>query len=210
MSSVTQNREQQELPLSGDDYQRRHQNRRQHERRYFSVPVRFMCNDRHEHAGMLVDIGIGGARIQSHFIPLIDETIIVYIDHIGRFEGVVLRRSDEEFAMRMTISPAKCDRLENAIRRFFAEQIPDAKLSDRRLKLSDRRQAARQQVAGRREITANMDDNIAFRCVVENISLTGIEISTSAQLDLGQRVTVGRFEGRVVRKTKAGYALTSQ
>lgn len=192
-----------------DPGQRRRDSRRSLERRYFAAPVRFMTVDRREHVGTLIDISAHGALLESAFIPYKGEKIVAYIDHIGRFEGEVVRRGEKTFAIQMMLSMAKRERLKHAIDRFFQTRIPKPQWSGRRVAKADRRNTPRQAVPGGRELTAYVDGNIAFRCKVVNMSLTGIEILTSAALEIGQDIRVGRFEGRIVRQTKSGYAIAA-
>ncbi|MEM1192536.1 MAG: PilZ domain-containing protein [Pseudomonadota bacterium] len=195
--------------VTADPGQRRQISRRGLERRYFAAPVRFMTVDRREHVGTLIDISAHGALMESAFIPYKGETIVAYIDHIGRFEGDVVRRGEKTFAIHMELSPAKRERLKHAIDRFFQTRIPKPQWSGRRATKSDRRQTPRQPIPGGRELTAYVDGNIAFRCKVVNMSLTGIEILTTAVLELGQDIRVGRFHGHVVRQMKSGYAIAA-
>lgn len=190
---------------------RRQDDRRASDRRYFHTPVRFLTEDRCEYNGTLENISAGGLCIKSLEIPHSGENIILYIDCIGRFEATVMWRNDTHFGLQMALSPAKLERLELSISRFFQRAAPDAPYSDRRQHpVGDRRSHDRLEGQIESKVEACTDDNVKFLCSIANLSLNGIEVITDAQLRLGEGVQVGTFHGVISRKTQKGYAIIRQ
>ena len=185
---------------------RRGYDRRRRERRYFETRVRFLTPDGVEHLGALKDISPIGLGIATDQRPALEARVIVYIDRIGRFEGLVVRHDEEGFGVQMLLSDTKLDRLEKAIERFFLNEYPDAESSDRRVGVNDRRSSGRCSI-DLDEIFGVRMDGERFKCSILNISLTGIEVSTPAHLDLGEEVRIGAVRGIVVRSTGRGYAI---
>ncbi len=186
---------------------RENSDRREHDRRYLELPVRFLMSDLIEHKGILYDISAGGMRITSEVVPSYADLLIVYIDGIGRFEGKFIRSVEDGFAVQMILSPKKAARLEQSIDLYFKNYVEDSKVLTRRNETSDRRGHRRVVCDSRGELIATTDEGHQFRCNIINMSLGGMEISSAASLDLGQKVRIGTANGRVSRKTANGYAI---
>ena len=185
---------------------RRKYDRRKHERRQLNTLVRFMVIDRFEDQGELLDISPDGFRIGGSKLPNIGDTVVAYMDEIGRFEGRVVRHEEGAFAVKMSLTTPKLARLERSIEAFFAREDIESDLSDRRGKISDRRQHERRTV-DLDFIDGARANNEVFRCSVANISFSGIEIITTQSLNIGETVKIGVVQGVVTRKTEKGYAI---
>ena len=185
---------------------RRSTERRNDVRRRIEVDLRFQSHSQGEQAGSLLDISISGVRVKTSNVPAEGEDIIMYIDKIGRFNGRVIRAEHEVFAAKIDVTGPKLKRLEDAMSRFFEESFPDSELSDRRKGTSERRHFDRSSSSDD-QLTGHTSSNEAFKCSVLNISLGGIEIETTAQLALGESVTVGVVKGVIIRRTEQGYAI---
>jgi len=158
---------------------RRSEDRRQADRMVFTVPVRLLAQDKSEHSGTSVDISHRGIRIRSNYIPNKDEKIIAYLDSIGRFEGIVARRTDDDFAIAMQLSDAKLERLKASIDMFFARHAPNAPISDRRRGPDERREFSRYDLVANRYVTGMTAAGERFLCNILNISL-GVTCSPRA------------------------------
>ncbi len=188
----------------------RSEDRRQADRMVFTVPVRLLAEDQTEHRGMSVDLSHRGIRIQSGFIPNKDERIIAYLDSIGRFEGIVVRRTDDDFAIAMRLSDAKLDRLKASIDMFFARHAPNVPISDRRQGADGRREFSRPDLVTNRHVNGMTAEGECFLCNILNISLDGIEIETVARLAIGETLKIGMFTGVVIRQTTGGYTIRTR
>lgn len=185
---------------------RRSTDRRYDVRRRIEVGLRFHSPSQGEQTANLVDISISGVRVKTSNVPAEGEDVIMYIDKIGRFNGRVVRAVSDGFAAKIDVSGPKLKRLEAAMSRFFEEDFPDAKIADRREGEAERRRFDRRSGVDNQLIGYN-SKNESFKCSVLNISLGGIEIETTAHLELGDRVTVGVVDGLVIRRTEQGYAI---
>lgn len=186
---------------------RRGYDRRQHERRFLNTNVRFMVVNGFEDQGALCDISRAGFKIRGGRLPAIGDTIIAYMDEIGRFQGLVIRHEeDDAFAAQMNLSASKLARLEHSLDAYFAKEETKGGLSDRRSACKDRRRHERRRI-DLDYIEAARSTGEAFRCSVANISFCGVEIMTDQSLTIGETVTIGVVQGVVTRKTDIGYAV---
>ncbi|MEM9014467.1 MAG: PilZ domain-containing protein [Pseudomonadota bacterium] len=185
---------------------RRATDRRADERRYLQRPVRFLAEDGREYAGDLRDISTGGMRIRSDFLPHLESTIILYIDFIGRFEGRCIRQQGDEFAVEISLSVAKLARLQQAIEEYFLAEVASARIVGRRTGRVDRR-AHHRNDGSEDELYGEKICGERFRFSVSNMSLSGIEIVTDANLSIGDQIRVGATKGVVVRCTAGGYGI---
>ncbi len=181
--------------------------RRNSPRRKLTVPVRFMFDDKLEYKGMLQNISAGGLLVEAEVLPCLGDMIIIYIDGIGRFEGIVLRTDDTSFAIKMDLSELKINRLEASLNAYFAQEKPNAEYLTRRTGSADRRASPRMIGDETETIIGKKQNGKPFQCSVCNLSLCGIEIKTTTELDLGDYVTVGKVHACVSRKTELGYVL---
>ncbi len=159
-----------------------------------------------EFTGLLQDISPSGLRIAAEDPPGKGDTVILYVDKIGRFEGCVVRSANDHFALKMSMSALKLARFEKAVLEFFETEAKDAEISDRRRDAQDRRAHERRAV----EIEDLVGVSAAgekFKCRIANLSLGGAEIITDADLKLGEIVTIGANQGVVTRATRNGYAV---
>ncbi|MEL7487394.1 MAG: PilZ domain-containing protein [Pseudomonadota bacterium] len=185
---------------------RRAYDRRRIDRRYLQIPVRFMTEGEAEHAGVLRDISAIGLGIEADVGPALHSQIVVYIDRIGRFEGRVVRAEATGFGVKMDLTDQKRIRFEQAVKAYIDANDPDADVSDRRDGVADRREKLRH-VVDLHEITGVAADDETFTCTILNLSLSGVEIATDADLVLGDPVTIGVVKGVIVRKTARGFAI---
>ena len=89
---------------------------RRHDRRRFQrVKVnllgRFMLEDRREYPCQTADMSPGSAALMTPVTGRIGERVVVYIDHIGRIEGEIVRIYQGGFAMTINATLRKKDKL---------------------------------------------------------------------------------------------------
>jgi hypothetical protein len=89
--------------------------RRRHRRMPMKLNVRFLLDDGSEHSGVVADISIGGMAISAEARPAEGSNIIAYVQDLGRLEGVVSRMNEGGFAVRLTLSAMRRDKLEERL-----------------------------------------------------------------------------------------------
>ena len=89
--------------------------RRRHRRAPMKLNVRFLLEDGSEHGGHVHNISIGGMAITSEARPGTGSSIIAYVQDLGRLEGLVSRMDKNGFAVRLTLSAMRRDKLEERL-----------------------------------------------------------------------------------------------
>ena len=163
--------------------------RRRHPRFSMSLLGRFMRANKQEYPGKLHDISIGGAAIMSPIEPEIDERIVASFDQIGVIEGTVARLFPGGFAIRLTATQHKREKL--------AAQITWMINRHELTSAEDRRH---ERIAGAHKLTTlKLAEGIAVEARLLDVSLSGASVGTSARPPIGSEVLVGRLTARVMR-----------
>ena len=166
--------------------------RRRHQRVDLPLKARFMTTDGHERAGVVLNISAGGAMLRAKYPPAFGQSIILYIDQIGRIEGKVVRSNKNCFAVSYHKRRDKSAKV--------ADQLTSA-LNQRR-RSTDRRINPR--IIHDARATVYLEDGRAFDCSILDISLTGASIEISPRPPLGMHLILGRMTAKVVRRHENG------
>lgn len=158
---------------------------------------RFMRSSKHEYPCKLVDISVGGAAMMSPVSVVQGERIVAYFDNIGGIEGKVVRIFDGGFAMQLTATQHKREKL--------AAQIVWL-VNREHLSGLDARRHERFSL-GPRIATLRLADGIAIECQLIDVSLSGASLGTDARPAVGSEVVLGKLRSLVVRHHDLGIAL---
>ena len=114
-------------------------------RRFQRVPVtlfgRYMLESRREYPCQAVEMSPGDMTLFAPVKAQIGERVVVYLDEIGRFAGVVIRQTDGGFALTMKLPPLKRDKLADQLTWFanrHAFSLPEDRRHDRIVPLMQR------------------------------------------------------------------------
>jgi PilZ domain len=177
------------LPLS--------QERRRFQRVRVNLLGRYMLADRREFPCQVRDMSPGGMALIAPVAGNPGERVIAYVDHLGRLEGVVARQFPNGFAMTVTTSKNKREKLAAQLT-WLANRHILGLPEDRR-----HSRAAPRNPSGR--LILPNGTNIAVRVI--DISQSGAAIGTTERPDIGARVTIGKVTGKVVRHLENGFAI---
>ncbi len=172
------------------------QERRRHRRVRLDAPGRGLSASAGEFACTLVDVSPGGARIASNAPPRRGERVVMLFDGIGRMEGEVVRAGKAGFAVRLSMSQRKRDRLADAITWRFNMD---------RLGLNEDRAAPRKPGTGRAKL--RLRDGVVIQANVIDVSITGAAFACLERPRVGEPVKVGEMNGRVARWLDNGFAV---
>ena len=179
---------------SSDATSRSAADRRKHKRAALKLSVRFLLANGNEHSGVVTDISLGGMAIQSDAAPDMGSIVIAYVEGFGRLEGMVSRQDEKSFAVRLTLSAIKREKLEERLS-------------------SNKKTAPHEGRRHEREATAATATRILradgreLPCRVIDLSLGGVSVETAEWPALGEQVVVGKMRGRVVRHHEMGIAI---
>lgn len=172
------------------------QERRRHRRVRLDVSGRGLAASTGEFSCTLVDVSPGGARIASKTPPARGERVVMLFDGIGRMEGEVVRAGQAGFAVCLSMSQRKRDRLADAITWRFNMD---------RLGLDEDRAAPRKPGKGRAKL--RLKDGVVIQADVVDVSITGAASACLERPRVGEPVQVGEMKGRVARWLDNGFAV---
>jgi hypothetical protein len=173
------------------------QERRRFRRLKLSVLGRYMLEDRREFPCQTIDISPGGVGLIAPVLGAIGSRVVVYLEHLGRIEGMVVRELENGFAMSIVAPQRKQEKLVAQLTWLMNRQafgLPE-----------DRRHE--------RIELANMTSIIAFRdgrrlpAMIVDCSISGAALDCGEMVPLGTALTVGHREARVVRHFEGGIAV---
>jgi len=177
----------------GSDEEPRGADRRKHRRAALKLGVRFLLANGTEHSGMVTDISLGGMAISSEAQPESGSIVIAYVEGFGRLEGMVSRLNAKGFAVRLTLSAIKREKLEERLS------------SNKKTSPHEGRKHERESTATATRIIRA--DGRSLACRVIDLSLGGVSVETAEWPALGEQVVVGKMRGRVVRHHELGIAI---
>jgi hypothetical protein len=173
------------------------QERRRHQRVRVNLNGRFMREDRQEFPCQTINMSPGGASLSTDMPPRVGEHVVAYIEHLGRVEGRCTRVFDKGFAMTISATLRRRDKLADQLT-WFANRNALGLPEDRRHKRIELRNP---------RSTLMLPDGTTIECRVVDVSLSGAAVATKAKIALGSPVTLGRTPARVVRQLDIGFAL---
>ncbi len=171
----------------------RPEDKRKYPRIKTNLRGRYMLPDRREFPCTIIDVALGGIALSGPERGAIRETVIVYMEELGRVEGEVVRHFDGGFALQLTITTRATEK--------FARRLDGLQAGNRLKSVRERRAEPR----------VRLDDQVAAvgsskgrECEIVDLSLTGAHIRIARRPAIGALVQLGRVRGRVVRHTSQG------
>jgi hypothetical protein len=157
---------------------------------------RYMLPNRMEYPCQSIDISPGGVHLAAPVKAAPGERVIVYLEHLGRIEGVAVRTTMEGFAMTITATSRK--------REKFTAQLTWLANRDELGLPEDRRY---ERIVPRNpRATLTLDDGVEHVIRIIDISLSGTAFSSDQDLPLHSAVRIGGTAARIVRRFDGGYA----
>lgn len=176
------------------------EDRRRHARVKVSLFGRYMLTDRRELPCQTIDISAGGLALAAPVIGHIGQRVVVYLEHLGRLEGDIVRHLKDGFAIQFRLSPVKRDKIADTLTWL-------ANRSELGLR-EDRRHERIEPIHKRVQIT--LADGSMHPGMLLDVSLSGANVKCAMRPDFNEIVTVGATRGRVVRRTEEGFAVEFQ
>jgi hypothetical protein len=172
------------------------------ERRRFSrVKVnllgRYMLADRREFPCQVINMSPGGMALIAPVMGALGERVIAYVDHLGRLEGAIARHFDNGFAMTISATARKRDKLAAQLTWLANRHI---------LNLPEDRRHGRY-VPNNPSTRLIMPSGLNLSVMLIDISNSGAAIRTKERPEIGSLITLGKVQGRVVRHLEDGFAI---
>ncbi|RYE51025.1 MAG: PilZ domain-containing protein [Hyphomicrobiales bacterium] len=178
------------LPYRGED-------RRRFQRVKVHLLGRYMLQDRREYPCQVINMSPGGVAMFAPGIGLVGERVVAYLDHIGRVEGKIARLIDNGFAMTVSATPRKREKLAAQLTWLANRQILNLPEDRRHDRIVPRNASG--------ILTA--EDGSQMPCRIIDLSLSGAAVSAEVKPEVGTALTLGRVHARVVRHLEDGFAL---
>jgi hypothetical protein len=177
------------LPLSEE--------RRRFQRVRVNLLGRYMLSDRREFPCQVTDMSPGGMALVAPVVGQLQERVIAYVDHVGRLEGVITRQFQNGFAMTISATMRKRDKLAAQLTWLANRHLLNSPEDRRHGRVAPKNPMAR--------LIMPNGINIAVRVI--DISQSGCAIGTDQRPEIGAMVTIGKTPGRVVRHLDEGFAV---
>ena len=177
------------LPLS--------QERRRFQRVSVNLLGRYMLSDRCEYPCQVTNMSPGGMALIAPVAGQAGERVIAYVDHVGRLEGVIARQFQNGFAMTVSATTRKRDKLAAQLT-WLANRHILSLPEDRR-----HGRVAPRNPTGRLILPSGV--NVTVRVI--DVSQSGAAVATEHRPEIGAAVTIGKTSGRVVRHLEDGFAI---
>src|SRR6266404_735233 len=173
------------------------QERRRHQRVRVNLLGRYMLADRREYPCQVVNMSPGGMALIAPVGGNVGDRVIAYVDHLGRLEGKIARPLQNGFAMTISATPRKRDKLAAQLTWLANRSI---------LNLPEDRRHGR--ITPRKPVTQlAMPNGVKLTCRIIDLSLSGAAITTDQRPAIGMLVNLGAVQGRVVRHLDDGFAV---
>ncbi len=173
------------------------QDRRRHQRVKIDLQGRFMSADKQDHPCKVVNISPGGLAISSPNSCEMGEHIILYLPDLGRFEGEVVRFFEGGFAVRLTGTAYKREKIANQLTWI---------INRNKLDLAEDR-AHERTVPGKKRIKVTLSDGSEREARLLDVSLGGAAVSVLPKPNIGDQLTIGLIRGTVVRHHDQGIGI---
>ena len=170
---------------------------RRHQRVKVNILGRYMLADKREFPCQTLDMSVGGVSLFAPVRGVLGERVVVYLDQLGRIEGVIARLTKNGFTLSMSLPLMKREKL--------AEQLTWLINRDALGMEEDRRH---ERVTPRATRTIlRLADGETYPVKIIDISLSGVAVTADAKPPLGSAVTIGQTNGMVVRHFNGGIAV---
>ncbi|HEX4040825.1 MAG TPA: PilZ domain-containing protein [Xanthobacteraceae bacterium] len=173
------------------------QDRRRHQRVKVNLLGRYMLADRREFPCQVINMSPGGMALVAPVAGAVGERVIAYVDHLGRLEGQIARVFENGFAMSISATARKRDKLAAQLTWLANRQI---------LGLPEDRRHGR--IVPRNPVGhLILPNGVNLTCRIIDVSESGAGISSKERPQIGALVTIGKVQGRVVRHLEDGFAI---
>jgi hypothetical protein len=163
---------------------------RQDLRRFQRVRVRlfgrYMMDDGREYACRIVNMSPGGIAISGLVSGRLGKRVVVYSDHLGRIEGLAVRRLHNGIAAQILASGRKRDRLAAQLTWLANRHLLD-------------QQRTRWTAPRDFRTVLTLPNGACIPCTVIEMSASGAVITCHKKLHVGLLATIGNVQSRVVK-----------
>ena len=171
--------------------------RRRFRRVGIDLPGRlFVPGDGREARCQVVNMSPGGAAIRCEVTPEHGTPIILYVDGLGRFEGIVARKDGFCFGVKFVCTASKRERTAEQLTLFLNKALVDETVLRRHERANQK---------GFAKFTRA--DGQIVHCEVLDISVGGCALKCDVRPAIGEFVLIAQIAGRIVRHHQDGIGI---
>jgi hypothetical protein len=171
--------------------------RRRHQRVRVNLLGRFMLEDRREYPCQTIDMSPGSAALITPVTGKMGERVVAYIDHLGRLEGEIARLFDGGFAITLSHTWHKKDKLASTLTWLANRHTLNLPEDRRHERIVPKIASA----------WITMPDGRKSPCRIIDLSQSGAAVATEVKPPLGARILLGSIRSNVVRHFEEGIAV---
>lgn len=171
--------------------------KRRHNRVRLSLLGRFMTADGREYPCQVINMSPGGVAFITPVAGRDGDRIVAYVDHLGRIEGHVVRSFDGGFAMTISATTRKREKLASQLT-WLANRKMLGLPEDRRHERIQPRKP---------DSNIRLPDGRAYPCRVVDMSISGAAVTMGVCPAIGTEILLGRMRACVVRHFDGGIAV---
>src|SRR6516162_9867563 len=171
--------------------------RRRFQRVRVTLVGRYMLPDRREFPCQVIDMSPGGMALITPVVAEKGDRVIAYVDHIGRLEGIVTRHLPNGFAMTVTATARKRDKLAAQLTWLANRHILGLPEDRRHGRVTPRNPTTR----------LILPNGLSVVVRVSDVSQSGAAIRTEHRPEVASPVTIGKTPARVIRHLDDGFAV---
>ena len=154
---------------------------------------RYLLADGREYRCTVTDISLRGIALIAPEKGAVGQSIVVYIDRLGRVAGEIVRILADGLVVKLAMSTRAIER--------FAQRLCDLPANRPLQGVPERRREPRVELEGEEVHVVSLDGTIGK---IVNLSVTGAEVKVRARPAIGTLVQLGRMRGKIARHTQCG------
>jgi hypothetical protein len=169
--------------------------RRRFHRVHLELQGRYMLANGQEFPCQVSNMSPGGMALIASAGGPAGERVIAYVDHIGRIEGVIARQFASGFALTITSTTHKRDKLAAQLTWLANRHVLPEQRRHRRVAPHD--------PFGR----IILPSGVHIDCRIIDISQSGAGVASDRRPEVGALITIGKTYARVARHIEDGFAV---
>lgn len=158
---------------------------------------RYMLEDRREFECHTLNMSPGGIALVAPTAPARGERVVVYLDCVGRIDGICVRTLFDGFAMNIKATPRRREKIAEQLTWLANQQT---------LGIEDLRNFGRI-VPRRQQTILSLENGTNMPVRVVDLSRSGVALVADCVPASGLVVYVGKMRGHVVRTLDEGFAV---
>lgn len=144
-----------------------------------------------------IDMSPGGVKVAAPSVGAVGQKVVFYFETLGRLEGEIARLTRGGFAVALSGTSAKRERLADLLTWLVNHDNVGLPEDRRHRRIAPRNCSATLVLSSGRQV----------ECEIIDVSISGVGVKCDVAVEMGARVEIGKRVGKVVRVFDGGVAL---